>query len=196
MKNALRFLMVGVMLSGLSYGAYAVAQVCQKSDIMCYESGPSQNLSTPFRIDASGNVTSAGNETITGTGSNTYSGAMVFVGKTIYTPTVVTAISSVTIISPSATYLTVVSSGANVTCGLGFGNGLAAAPCISTTTATNGQYLVIGGTSSVSTVTFTDGATAGMQLGAATRLIDNLKKLTLIFDSFDSQWKEVSFGNN
>ena len=36
------------------------AQTCQRSDFQCFESGPSGNLSTPFRVDAAGDLTAAG----------------------------------------------------------------------------------------------------------------------------------------
>src|SRR5579864_7557347 len=52
-------------------GVVRAAQVCQRTDFLCFESGPSQNLSTPFRVDAAGNVTSASSiaaGTIGGTG--------------------------------------------------------------------------------------------------------------------------------
>jgi hypothetical protein len=50
MKNSFK-LFLGLMLIA---GTCRAAQVCKSSDFWCYEAGPSQNLSTPARLDSSG----------------------------------------------------------------------------------------------------------------------------------------------
>lgn len=189
MKSISRWLLASVLIASLGMSVKAAGV----TDLMDLCTG-ANNSNCPFKVDSTGLIVSSATGTNTIAGSLSTTGTTTIIGKTVYTPTSVTSISSNTTISPTATYLLVLSTGNNVTCGL---TALPlVAPCISTATATNGQYLVIGSTSSTSSVTFADGTTSGMQLGSATRLVDNLKKLTLIFDSFDSQWKEVSFGNN
>lgn len=180
------------LLLGVTYRVYAT---CANTDVMCFVVGGTQ----VYRVDSSGNETLTGGLSVTGTG--TFTGAVTnssnvtTVGKTIYTPTFGSAqISTTTTLTPTSTYLLVVSTGANVVCGTGL-LGTAAAPCISTATATNGQYLLIASTSTAGTVTFTDGASNAMALGAA-RTVDVDNTLGLIYDSTSSTWKEVSFGSN
>lgn len=186
MKTASKFFgVLAVLIGGLSY--LHAANTCAPTDTMCYQSGPYQNPNTTFRVDASGNVTSNG----TGTNSFIVGSKTVQAGITIFTPVLVTGVSSTTIITPTSTFITVVSTGGQVTCG-----GTFATPCISTAAATNGQYLIIGSTSTPSAVIFTSGTASGMDLGSATRLVDENNKLAVIYDSFAGQWREVSFGSN
>lgn len=179
-------------------------QVCQKSDIQCYESGPSQNLSTPFRVDATGNVTTAGgvtmtgNETISGTGTNSNAGSQSIAGRTIYTPLSVT-VATTSAISPSATYIMIVSSGGNLVMNGGASTAAGIYPLISTATAVNGQFLVIGTTVSAPgsySITLTSGTGSALDLGAATRVIGYGKKLGLVFDSANAIWVELFYGSN
>lgn len=187
MKKVLKYLVAAAFMSsglGLAYAA------CTNSDFACYESGPSQNLSQKFRIDASGNVSVAGTLTNTGTVTNS--------GLTVFTRQQVTGISSTTVTIPTATYMTVVSSGSpNVTCGGSFNFGVSpGGPCISTATATDGQWLVISATQATNAVILTSSTLNAMDLGSATRTIQLGKVLTLIYDGAVSMWKEVSYGNN
>jgi len=175
-------------------GFYSVAhsaQTCANTDFECYESGPSQNLSTPWRVDSSGNLTTSGGATIAG--SVALTGSQTTVGKTIYTPTSATALSTQSTISPTATYITVVSTGGNVVLGQG-----APYVAIATASATNGQILVLGSTvsSNGATVTITSGAAAGCDLGSATRTLSYGKRLGLIYDSAISMWTELFYGSN
>jgi hypothetical protein len=70
MKNIWKLIGALVVLVGVLSLGYS-AQTCQRSDFLCFESGPSQSLITPFRVDAAGNVTILGNESVTGTTTNT-----------------------------------------------------------------------------------------------------------------------------
>lgn len=75
MKDIRKYL-VGLMLfMGLPILIHA-ANTCAKSDIECYQSGPSQNLSTMYRVDASGNATFAGTLTTQGSGTQTIGGTL------------------------------------------------------------------------------------------------------------------------
>ena len=55
MKNIWKIFKAMALLGFVSQLSLAV-QICNKTDFMCFESGPSQNLSTPYRIDSSGNM--------------------------------------------------------------------------------------------------------------------------------------------
>jgi len=179
--------------------AYAT-QTCQRSDFLCYESGPSQNLSTPFRVDSSGNVSVAGSEAVTGnqttTGNTSTTGSATQLGPTIYTPVAQTGISTITTISPTGTYMQLLSTGT-------LGPVLLQAasvfgviyPVISTATATNGQYVILSSTSSTSGVIISTGIwntlDTGLRGSAGRLTVDNVKRPAFIFDSADSLWHEV-----
>ena len=60
MKNIWKLFGALSLLGAVTYWAQA-AQTCQRTDYLCFESGPSQNLSTPFRVDSGGNLTANGN---------------------------------------------------------------------------------------------------------------------------------------
>jgi hypothetical protein len=66
MKNLWK-LLVALSVLGAGFNVAQAAQTCQKTDFFCYESGPSQNLSTPARLDANGNMILLGNATVAGT---------------------------------------------------------------------------------------------------------------------------------
>jgi hypothetical protein len=65
MKNIWKLLGALAVLGGVIQWGQA-AQTCTRTDFWCYESGPSGNLSTPARLDASGNMTLTGTASITG----------------------------------------------------------------------------------------------------------------------------------
>jgi len=95
-----------------------------------------------------------------------------------------------TTVLPNAAKIKVVGNGGAVA--------LVATPTI-TSPASDGQLLIIQGTSDVNTVTFQDeSALAGsmLELGAASRLLGLGDILVLTWDSTDSKWYEVSFSNN
>lgn len=74
---------------------------------------------------------------------------------------------------------------------------LTAAPTIAD--GTEGQLLLICGTSDTNTLTVQDQGTlpsSNLQLGAATRLLGIGDRLLLEFDATDGVWYEVSFTNN
>lgn len=195
MKKILKLALAAVIL-GCSLRMAEAA--CAPTDMFCYASGPYANQTQIGKLDASGNLTVNGSVTSAGvanSGSLTNTGNATISGKTIFPVQAVVAITSITVIVPTATYITVVSTGGNVTCGLVTTVAGAAAPCVSTATATNGQYLIIASSSSTNTMTFKDAATAGMDLGGD-RLVDNNNTLTVIYDSTSFLWKEVAFGSN
>jgi len=117
-------------------------------------------------------------------------------GITEYTPANQT-VSSVTTISPTSSIIVIESTGNNVNLAGSGGIG-PSIPAIATGTALNGQYLILMSTnpSFSSTVTISSGATTGVHLGAATRLVGQNSVLTLIYNSVLSMWQEVSYGSN
>ena len=195
MKKLFKLGVIGFIVFGVPFAQ--AAQVCQRSDIQCYESGPSGNLATPFRIDAAGNLTTLGNETVSGTGINSNAGSQSIAGRTIYVPLGVT-VSTAAPIGITATYENIISTGGNIVLAGGSGNSLGVYPAISTSTAVNGQELILGTTVQTSNfaVTLTSGTAEALDLGAATRLIQYGKRLGLIFDSTNAIWVEMFYGNN
>ena len=189
-RNVLTWSLAVFVVIGL-IGISRSANTCAPTDQACYVIGSSQNPTTVFRIDAAGNTTTNSNMTVVGTATHT--------GITVYTPSSVTVVSSASVVSPTATYMQVISSGTgNVTCGLSVTvpASQAAAPCISTSTAVNGQFIIVFATTTVATVTFSSATTAGMDLGAAGRAVQFGRSLGLIYDSSISEWKELFYGNN
>lgn len=51
-----KWLLASILISSLAYAA----NNCTNTDIECYVSGPNPSITTRYRIDASGNLTSAG----------------------------------------------------------------------------------------------------------------------------------------
>jgi len=184
-------------LVALMVGARMAFSACTRTDFLCYQTGPSQNLSTPFRVDSSGNLIVAGTANITGgvtqSGSVTVSGNQTIAGSTIFTATSQTAISTTTSISPTATYMTVLSTGATVNYPPTTPAGAVITPAISTATATNGQIVVLMSTSSVSTVTISTG-TGSAVIGDDSLITISATKsaVMFIFNSTLSQWYEVT----
>lgn len=202
MKFFLKFVGALVLLSGISRWSVA-ANTCQPSDMWCYQTGPSQSLTTVGRMDALGNLvlngyeTIAGSQTVTGnsgvTGNQVVSGTNTVTGRTVYSRSTQTGVTISSAINTSSTFVIIVTTSPNATIVT------TAAPTLSTTTAVDGQFVVIKGTSSVSTYTFQDNGTlAGslLELGAATRIVSDKKILTLIYDSLQGLWLEVSYANN
>lgn len=62
MKN-IRKVLGALVVLGAGFSLLHAAQTCQRTDLQCYESGSSQNLLTPFRVDSSGNITFIGTGT-------------------------------------------------------------------------------------------------------------------------------------
>lgn len=160
-----------LVIAGFVAVAYS-ANTCTSSDMYCFQSGPSQSVNTIGRLDSSGNLTVVGNGTMN--------------GKTIFVPQSVTAVSTLTTLSPTATYLQIISSGGPVNIGL-------QNAAISTTSASAGQYLIIGSTSSTSTVTITTGSVAGvLSISTNTILINNVRRPSFIYDSTNSVWVQTT----
>lgn len=151
-------------------------------------------------IDVSGNakvgsLTNTGAATVTGnstiSGNQSLTGNLTMSGKEITPRATITGVTIATTVVPTATFmvLTTTSPAATIVS--------TAVPTFSA--GTDGQWLVIKGTSSVATTTLQDNGTlAGstLELGAASRVISDLKVLTLIYDSTVAKWVEMSYGNN
>lgn len=103
MRKLYGFIGALALLVGL-FGIVHSSNTCTPTDIMCFVSGPSQNTTTNFRVDASGNVT-ANNVTAQGTlnvtGVSTFTGNQVELGNEILGATGV-SVSSVTTASNTA----------------------------------------------------------------------------------------------
>lgn len=206
MKNSWKFVLLGIaLLLGYDMVLYAAAQVCQPTDFWCYESGPSQNLSTMGRMDSSGNLTVKGTSTVqgtelqTGSGVNVYTASMRFIGPTIFSPTSATggvgggggglAVTTQTI--PTATYMTLISSGSNLL--------MSGLPSIATATVVggatalpDGQLLILGSTATIS-YTFQDNAVLSgtrIQLKGSLRtaVVSSTGTLTLMYSAPATMW--------
>lgn len=180
----------------------AAANTCTRTDFECYQSGPSQNLNTQWRIDATGNVTSAGNLTANGNlsvlGQSSFTGQSTVSGLSIY-PSQFVNVSTTTAITPTSTYILLNSTGSAVVLNGGSGNAAGGPyPAISTATIANGTYIVLGTTTSASgfAVTLTSGTGSGLDLGSATRVIGFGKQIGLIYNSTQGQWLELYYGSN
>lgn len=180
-----------------------------KTDHIDYCTG-ANNSNCVFQVDASGNLTTAGSlttqSTLAVTGASTFTGATTVAGTTTATGKLVGTRTTIggagtagagvfgsSTVIPTSLFTVIVAS-PNATAVLMTGT-----PTISTITATDGQFLVLKGTSAVSTFTLQDNGTlvgSLVELGAATRVISNLKVLTLMFDSTAGVWLETAYGNN
>ncbi len=176
MKRFLKCIGFAALLAGLWKASYAV-NACTKSDFWCYQSGPSQNIVTPGRLDASGNLT--------------------LLGESIWNPLVVTGVSSQSTISPSATYMQILSTGGPVLLG-GPVNGGGGAPtyiAISTVSAVAGQLLFLYSTGTITGFQLSTGAAVGINtgvVGSANFLSGTFPKmLEFMYDAADAVWREV-----
>lgn len=174
-------------MAGLAFSA----QTCTKSDFLCFESGPSQSLTTPFRVDSAGNMSVAGTGTFTG--NVTQSANTTINGITTFAPPAVVTIASTTYLTPTSTFIEVGGGAGAVTWGLPgqtpYNTGL------STTSVAAGTFVILEGTSSVSTVTLSSNTINGADfwLGSGTRVIDNQHVIGLIYDSVQNVWKELFY---
>ena len=172
-------LWISVIL-GLVSAGYS-ANTCAPSDIYCYQAGPAGNLNTTGRLDASGNLYVTGSAVVSGS-TNT--------SRTVYTPSYQNGVSSMTTLTNASSYILTASSGGMVTIG-----GTVAS--LSTATAVNGQFVILGTTVTQSNwITLSSGTASGMDLGAATRAISYGKKIGLIYDAAVSMWVELYYGSN
>jgi hypothetical protein len=161
---------------------------CASTDIMCYVVSAVQR----FRVTTAGNTTVGG--TLTVTGATTHTGAVTnsstitngATTKNIYSPSSV-SIATYTSISPVSTYINLLTTGtANVslTVDAGYGKSLAA--------GTNGQQLIIGSTTSVTTVTLSSGVANGWVGTDLTVVISSTKSaVSFIYDSAIPAWREI-----
>ena len=133
-----------------------------------------------FDVDDAGNVIAAGTIAV--------GGNEVTVGKTIYPPTSV-SVSTITSISPSASYLTLIATG---TTNIILSGDLVYGPAISTTAATSGQYLILGSTNSATAVIIATGTLAGVVGSDQYIVISSTKSaVPFIFNTTVQQWVEV-----
>lgn len=195
MKQFMRYLFVAVLSLGVSVSSYALTTFSLN--------GTGSNRNTQeFAVDDSGNVTANGTVTAAATslsgsetiaGNSTITGNISVSGKVIYPRTTITGVFGSTTVIPTSEFYVLTSSSPGGTIPM------TSTPTLSTTTATDGQFVVLKGTSSVATITLQDNGTlAGslLELGSTTRIISDLKVITLMFDSLVGKWIEVSYGNN
>lgn len=179
MKRHLGLIALAAGVIGLFCGGAFAAQTCQRSDFFCYESGPSQNLSTPARLDASGNLSVL---------ASSMTGQTTFSGLTVANPVNIVSVATTTILTPTAGFNRILSTGGAVTI-IGFSTAA---------TIADGTYVIIGATADINAVTITSGTSSatGVGLGAATRTIDSKGKLGLIYDAFGNIWRELWYSVN
>lgn len=134
-----------------------------------------------WQSDGSGNLSLSQNVSLS---SVTISSVTVTAGKSVLTPLAVVSISSMTTITPTASYLRLLSTGSLVTIGL-------TVPAISTTTAIDGQMIVLGSTSSASAVQIATGTVACVVGSKTPLVINSLTRIQFIFDAIDGLWKEL-----
>jgi hypothetical protein len=161
--------------------------------------------SPDFKLDISGEarISSSNKLYFGGTGSadndtNLYRGAadqlqtddaLSVAGAVITPPSTLQTLAAGNAISADAAKVRVAGSGGAVT--------LTSTPTVAD--GSDGQFLMILGTSDTNTVTVQDqGTLAGtnLELGAGTRVLGKGDILVLSFDSSDSVWYEVCFANN
>lgn len=189
MKQFMKYFMMTLLALSVTTSSYALTTFALNG------TGANRNTQE-FVIDDSGNVTANGTVTSAATsvtGNVTVAGNSTVSGKVIYPRTTITGVFGSTTIIPTSEFYVLTSSSPGGTVPM------TSTPTLSTTTATDGQFVVLKGTSSVATITLQDNGTlAGslLELGAATRVISDLKVITLMFDSLVGKWIEVSYGNN
>lgn len=197
MKSLWRWLgafALSVGLTTLSYGA-------GNTDLQDLCTGANQS-NCPYKVDASGNVTAAGRVTsagVTSTGTNTFSGTTNLTGPITPTGIFAPVRSTESGVTASSTIINTAMFVVVTTTSPAAAVVTSATPTISTTTATDGQFIVIKGTSSTATFAFQDNGTlAGslLELGAASRVVSDLKVLGLMYDGTIGKWLEVFYGNN
>ena len=125
MKRMFKGLGALALLVGL-VSTVRAANTCTPSDIDCFVSGPSQNTTTRFRIDSSGNIQTVGS--ITSTGNIGTSAGLFNLGSFTVAQTTNT-------ISTSTGTLVFVTNGVAVNSGKG-------EICMSTGTTTTNQWIV------------------------------------------------------
>jgi hypothetical protein len=186
MKNISR--LTGIVLMFL-LGFVMIAKSAGVTDLVDYCTGPNQKT-CPFKVDANGNITSTGSpgtSTVSSFGGNvSIVGNVTTNGTTVFTPSSVTTVSTSTTLSPTvSTYVQLLSTGTGPVNLQAGSNGSFCA--ISTTTATNGQMLVLASTTTVNYVTISTGTTAcvfGNQKVLTTDFLD----ITLFFDQPAGVW--------
>jgi hypothetical protein len=135
-------------------------------------------------------LTGAGTFTTLGvSGAASFAAGVGLGGKTYAPSSTLQSLLAATAIVPDALRLRVVGSGGAVT--------LTAVPTI-TPTSTDGQLLIIQGTSDANTVTLQDSATlpgSQLNLGAGTRVLGAGDIIFLVWDLATTSWSEISFSN-
>ncbi len=123
MKYILKTIGAAALLMVLSATLHA-ANTCQRTDIYCHPVGPSQNQTTPYRVDSSGNIT-AGNVTSAGTVSAPTVSVTGFVGLNAYSSTTIQGL------TPTATFELIGCTGCTTLTG---GSGVTGNVCVSSGT--------------------------------------------------------------
>lgn len=127
--------------------------------------------------------------TLQATGATSFAGNTGLGGRVFAQASTTQTLLAATAISPDAFRIKVAGSGGSVV--------LVATPTI-TPTGTDGQLLIIQGTSA-NTVTLQDSATlpgSQLELGAGTRVLGIGDIIVLVWDLATTSWYEISFANN
>ena len=179
MKNIFK-LFGGLLLLG-SVASYTHA-ACSSTDIFCYPIGTTveAQLTSGGALNTNGAITSAAGLVA---GTSIAAGTSATVGtKVIFTSANQRLGGVGNSITPSSTFINLVSSAA-----------VAYGPLIlniSTATATDGQYLVLIGTSTTNAVTLSTGAPTGVA-GVDTSIVITTNPTSFIFNALTSLWYEI-----
>jgi len=179
MKKLLSLVSILAIGGSLAYGAACVVNLVPPttSNQICSDTGSQMNFIDPV----AGQVTL---NNIANPASGNFTTQLKVSGTTVLPPTSQSvSASALTPISPTATYLQLVSTGA-----VTFSTTLA----ITTGTATSGQYLLLDSTASISNISITTGTATGVVGDNATIIFNSTySAVGFIYNAVLSQWKEV-----
>ena len=177
-----KLLSLGALWLSVIIGFVAVghsATTCARSDMYCYESGPTASLTTIGRLDSSGNLTVVGNETVAG---NSTTG-----GITVLSPVSQITVSTKVPVGITGTYEQIQSTGGTVEF-----TSSSLFPAITTATAVSGQQLTLDATSQNNVVIIDTGPATAVSGSDAYIVISSTKSaVTLIYNATLAVWKEI-----
>lgn len=189
MKRFMGYVVALSILAGIYTLCNAAGLTTSTSDMIDYCTG-ANNSNCIYRLDSVGNVTTLGTlNANSATGTSTINNDIAILGNTFFTPGNI-IVSTFTSINPVSTYVTLITSGtANITLSKDASSGL---PAISTSTAVSGEYIIVGSTTSATTVTISTGAANGVIGDDALIVISSTKSAVgFIYNASVSQWVEV-----
>lgn len=171
-----------IAIACLSFASLGFSDASPKY-IEAYNGTGNNHNTTVYTLDYSGNVYFGGS--ITAAGQSINNGTETSNGLTVYSPSTV-FLSSTSAITPTSTFVDAESTGAVVL----LGGAACTNVAISTATAINGQFLVLGSTSTTSYIQISTGTQCGVVGPTATISLLN-KSSSFIFDALAGVWKQL-----